>query len=80
MTKNIKDIQLSNEIIGYVKDKAVVLDCTGELFYTNYPSEFSEVGNFIIQEDLIPAETLSIDLQEKIQSLVDEVFKNKRRC
>ena len=76
---NLEDVQLSNEVIGYVDNKAIVLDCTGELFYTRYPSEFSKIGDFIVEEDLIPIKTLSVDLQREIQLLADEVFKNKRR-
>ena len=64
--KGENQMQKDNRIVAYCNNKAIVMNEDSELFYIEMPSEFCEIGETALEEDLTPIAKLSGTEQAKI--------------
>lgn len=53
------NVEIENEVVGYVDGKAIIRDENGRWFFLEIPEEFVSPGEQIQTADLTPLEALS---------------------
>ncbi len=63
----LDNVQTTNEVIGYVNGKAIILNDDGELLYIRIPEEHVTIGEFMFPDGLNPVSYLTAPEQREIE-------------